>query len=502
MSNDGELPDGWTTAALSELVADDGIFCDGDWVETKDQDPNGDVRLTQLADIGDGAFLNKSRRYLTAESAERLGCTFLEANDVLIARMPDPLGRACIFPGDDLPCVTAVDIAIVRPGTSEISPRWLMWFVNSPEFRANVAALQSGSTRKRISRRNLATIQLPVPPPAEQRRIADRIEELFSILDSGVASAQRVLTNLQRYRAAVLKAAVAGELTSEWRAEHPETEPASELLERILEDRREAWEQEQLEKYAEKGKEPPKNWKNRYKEPEPPDVHGLPELSEGWAWATVQQLADVQGGIQKQPNRAPKSNAYPYLRVANVRRGHLDLDQIEYMELFGDEIDRLRLRPGDLLVVEGNGSRDQIGRSAVWLGEIDDCVHQNHIIRVRPMGVSSRYLDYYWNSPEGMMRAIEVSASTSGLYTLSVTKVNALPVPVPPLDEQTEVVAEVERRLSVIDEIEKEVDGGLKRAERLRQAILKKAFEGRLVPQDRDDEPASVMPGKTRTAGA
>ena len=159
-----KLPDGWALARISQLIGRGGIFIDGDWVESKDQDPSGEVRLIQLADVGDGLYLDKSSRFLTAKKSRELRCTYLVPGDVLIARMPDPLGRACIYPGDPKTSVTAVDVCIVRTGVNGPDHHWLAWFVNSPECRYNVALLQSGSTRKRISRKNLATIALPVPP--------------------------------------------------------------------------------------------------------------------------------------------------------------------------------------------------------------------------------------------------------------------------------------------------------------------------------------------------
>ena len=207
-----ELPDGWALATISELIGRGGIFIDGDWVESKDQDPSGDVRLIQLADVGDSVYLDKSSRFLTAKKSRELKCTYLVAGDVLIARMPDPLGRACIYPGDPKTSVTAVDVCIVRTGVSGPDHHWLAWFVNSPEFRDNVALLQSGSTRKRISRKNLATIALPVPPLTEQHRIVAEIEKQFTRLDASVAALKRVQANLKRYRASVLKAACEGKL--------------------------------------------------------------------------------------------------------------------------------------------------------------------------------------------------------------------------------------------------------------------------------------------------
>jgi type I restriction enzyme S subunit len=131
---------------------------------------------------------------------------------------------------------------------------------------------------------------------------------------------------------------------------------------------------------------------------------------------------------------------------------------------------------------------------AIWDGQISDCVHQNHIIRARLLGGTLPvYASAYWNSPDGSECVFDVASSTSGLYTLSVSKVSRIPIPLPPLAEQQRIVAEVERRLSIIEELEALVNANLKRAERLRQSILKRAFEGKLVPQDPNDEPASVL---------
>src|SRR6266568_6436272 len=195
---------------LADLILPDGVFIDGDWVETKDQDPNGDVRLIQLADLGDGIYRNRSARFLASKKAKELGCTFLKAGDLLIARMPDPLGRACIFPGDSKPSVTVVDVCIVRTGEGGTDHRWLMHRINSAELRATIAGLQSGSTRKRISRSNLARIRFSVPPIDEQHGIVAEIEKQSTRLDAGVASLKRVQIALKRYRASVLKAACEG----------------------------------------------------------------------------------------------------------------------------------------------------------------------------------------------------------------------------------------------------------------------------------------------------
>jgi type I restriction enzyme S subunit len=125
------LPRGWATARIEDLIDPSGVFRDGDWVESKDQDPSGAVRLIQLADIGQGWFRDRSNRFLTPEKAKELNCTLLEQGDVLVARMPEPLGRACVYPDVGQSSVTVVDVCVMRPGPRGAEPRWLMWWLNT-----------------------------------------------------------------------------------------------------------------------------------------------------------------------------------------------------------------------------------------------------------------------------------------------------------------------------------------------------------------------------------
>lgn len=158
--------------SLADALQSARVFVDGDWVETKDQDADGDVRLIQLADVGDGCYLDKSSRFLTSKKARELRCTFLEPGDVLVARMPDPLGRACIFPGDSKRSITVVDVCIIRPNPDKHDARWLMHCLNAPVCRNSMAGFAMGATRSRISRRNLGKIKIPLLSLPEQRRIA------------------------------------------------------------------------------------------------------------------------------------------------------------------------------------------------------------------------------------------------------------------------------------------------------------------------------------------
>lgn len=461
-----ELPKDWRWATIPDLVGEGGVFMDGDWVESKDQDPNGDVRLIQLADVGDGSYRDRSSRFLTADKAHELGCTFLRPDDVLIARMPDPLGRSCIFPGDSKQSVTVVDVCVVRSTNGEFDHRWLSWFVNAHPVRSAISGLQAGSTRKRISRGNLATIPLPVPPLPEQHRIVAEIEKQFTRLDAGVAALLRAQANLKRYRASVLKAACEGTLVPTEaelaRAEGRECESGAELLERILDERRNSW--------AGRG---------TYKEPAAPDIAGPPRLPEGWCWATVEQVSTaVQYGTSAKTNEDP--TGIPVLRMGNIQDGKLELDSLKYLPVDHAEFPSLLLAEGDLLFNRTN-SAELVGKSAIYHGLPEPSSFASYLIRVRfAKSLDSRLAGYFINSVFGRAWISNVASQQVGQANVNGTKLQALAIPLPPFAEQQRIVAEVERRLSVIDELEAVVAANLQRATRLRQAVLQRAFSGEL----------------------
>ena len=195
----------------------------------------------------------------------------------------------------------------------------------------------------------------------------------------------------------------------------------------------------------------------------------------------LSELAQIQGGIQKQPKRAPAANAFPFLRVANVTKHGLDLDDVHQVELFDGELERLRLERGDLLVVEGNGSASQIGRAALWDGSIADCVHQNHLIRVRATGsLLPGYLEAVWNSPAIRTQLSDLASSSSGLHTLSVSKLKSLRIPVPAPPRQAALVARVDEIRQTRARLDEELGRAVTRSSRLRRSLLSAAFSGRL----------------------
>jgi type I restriction enzyme, S subunit len=206
-------------------------------------------------------------------------------------------------------------------------------------------------------------------------------------------------------------------------------------------------------------------------------------------------LGEIVGGLTKGQKRKPGTRTLPvpYLRVANVQRGHLDLDHIKLIEATEDEILSLRLIPGDVLLNEG-GDRDKLGRGWIWEGQIEACIHQNHVFRVRldPALATPKFVSHYANH-FGQRYFFQEGKQTTNLASINMRKLSALPIPTPPVAEQERLIAEFEDQLSLVDDFDKTVDASLARSSRLRQSILKSAYEGKLVPQDPNDEPASVL---------
>ena len=214
----------------------------------------------------------------------------------------------------------------------------------------------------------------------------------------------------------------------------------------------------------------------------------------------MEMLAEIVGGITKDQGRSrvPEMQEIPYLRVANVQRGYLDLTEVKTILASPEDMDALRLRAGDVLFTEG-GDRDKLGRGWVWNDELRECIHQNHVFRARMIGLAmeSKFVSFHGNT-FGQEWFARTGKQTTNLASINMGVLRRFPVAIPPATEQREIVLQVEDLLSVIDAAVKQVQASLLRASRLRQSILKQAFEGKLVPQDPADEPASVLLARIR----
>jgi len=358
-----------------------------------------------------------------------------------------------------------------------------------------MSALVQGVVYPAVRPKDIRSYLVPVAPSPEQHRIVAEIEKHLTRLDAAVAALERARANLKRYRASVLKAACEGRLVRTGAelacAEGRDYEPADVLLQRVRKERRAWWEADQLEKMRAAGKEPKdESWKAKHKEPTHPDVEGLPELPEGWAWATVGQLCDVRTGAT--PLRS--NVAFYGGRIPWVTSGALNDPFVDQAEEYVTDL-ALRMTnakvfsTGTLLVaMYGEGkTRGKVSELRMDAATNQACAA---LIFDEPSRVCRPYVKVFLLKNYDDIRRL----SSGGVQpNLNLSLVRDTLVPLPPLTEQHRIVEEVERRLSLVDELQTEVDHGLLRAARLRQSVLKHAFEGKLVPQDPDDEPASVL---------
>lgn len=341
------------------------------------------------------------------------------------------------------------------------------------------------------------TVPLILAPVNEQRRISDKIDELFSKLDAGLAALERVKTNLKRYRAALLKAAVEGKLTEAWRAENPDIEPASEFLKRILDERRHKWETDQLAKFERAGSRPPKGWKDRYEAPYGTSDNDAFALPNGWVWASIDQLSgSVKYGSSAKTSE--ESTGVPVLRMGNIFGGELKLEQLKYLPPNHAEFPDLLLRDGDLLFNRTN-SAELVGKSAVYRGIPSPCSYASYLIAVRLLqGCLPKFVAAFINSVHGRNWIRSVVSQQVGQANVNGSKLRAFTVALPPESEQAEIVRLLDEEQTRIDSIEKIIERDALVSHRLRQSILRKAFNGKLVSQAESDEPAKELLARVR----
>jgi type I restriction enzyme S subunit len=314
---------------------------------------------------------------------------------------------------------------------------------------------------------------IPLPPLPEQHRIVAKIEELFTRLDAGVEALKKIKAQLRRYRQAVLKHAFEGKLTEEWRQAHQhELEPTSALLERIK--------QERL-----------KTAKGKYKDLPPLDISNLPRLPEGWVWARVGDMSVVMGG-----KRLPKGHQYadvdtgmPYIRVADFRNMTVDMTNLKFLKQETKALISKYTISRDDLYISIAGS---IGKVGTVPDRLDNANLTENAAKITDLRNDKRYMCYVLNSSFCQEQILRLIVS-SNQPKLALFRIEQIIFPLSPPSEQNQIVSEIERRFSIADQIEKTVDHSLKQAERLRQSILKRAFEGKLVPQNPNDEPVGKL---------
>lgn len=347
-----------------------------------------------------------------------------------------------------------------------IPSEWIYYWLTMIDFKD----LTHATTLPSLQLSKVKDIFIPLPPLPEQHRIIEKIEELFTKLDAGVAALEKVKVQLKRYRQAVLKAAFSGQLTAEWRQKHPGVGAGSPR----------PYESPILDAQGGATTAPLQNG-------------NLPDLPAGWEWGSVKGISKrIQYGTSSKADS--DQSGIPVLRMGNLQKFKLDFDKLKYFPKNWEEKEKYLLNPGDVLFNRTN-SAELVGKTAVYKAEHPKAVFASYLIRIEVdlERYDPSFLSYYMNSNYGKQYIATVVSQQVGQANVNGTKLAAMPIPMLQLKEQEQIVSEIERRLSVADEVEKTVENALKQARRLRQSILKMAFEGKLVPQDPNDEPAEKL---------
>ncbi|MGE6793243.1 restriction endonuclease subunit S [Pseudomonas guineae] len=379
---------------------------------------------------------------------------------------------------------------LVRLTSDLVSPAYLFYFVHSNYGYLNTHTKGVGIPH--IDPVILAGIPLLLPPYAEQTRIVVKLEELLTNLESGMAEIKVAQKKVKQYRQSLLKSAVEGSLTAEWRAQFTPIETGAELLQRILTERRARWEAKQLAKFKAQGKSPPKDWQKKYPEPLQADISGLLELPKGWVWASVDQLAEfITSGSRGWAAYYTETGA-TFIRSQNINKDWLDLSDIAFVSPpAGSEGARTRVQQDDVLLTITGAN---VGKAAHVETELEEAYVSQHVALIRVVEPAlAELLHLFLTADAGGRGQLNKEAYGAGKPGLNLQQVAAVSIPLASPFEIQALLSTVAVQLQAAGENEAALTVALKQSTAQRQNILRAAFTGQLVPQDPSDEPASVL---------
>ncbi|GAB1489736.1 restriction endonuclease subunit S [Opitutaceae bacterium] len=447
------LPPSWARCTLADV----GKIVSGGTPSTSNPDFWGDeIRWISPSDLTGykSKFIARGAKSISALGLDNCSAKLMPAGSVHFSSRA-PIGYVVI--SSESLCTNQGFKSLV-PAES-VFCEYVYFYLKSIKGLAN--SLATGTTFKELSGSAFAKLPIPLPPLAEQKRIVAKIEELFSELEAGEESLRVARRQLGVYRQSLLKQAFEGHLTAQWRTQNPA----------------------QLESPAAL--------------PETEGPHALPA---GWRWIKLgSAIEEPAYGTSKKCSY--ESGGVGVLRIPNVVNGAIEADDLKFAEFTDEERKSYELQTGDLLLIRSNGSVSIVGRCAIVEPKHTGFLYAGYLIRLRPRDalLDSRFLLSQLASHR-LRSQIEFSAkSTSGVNNINSKEIQRLVIALPSLPEQQEIVRLLDEQFEVIERNERELDGALRRSEALRQAILQKAFTGRLVPQDPTDEPAATLLARLRT---
>ena len=495
-----ELPVGWTTVCLDDVYQ----LVRGITFPTADKHHEfvaGTVACLRTTNVQ--KTTEWSDLWFVPEEHVKHQEQYVQEADVLIstANSYELVGKVSWVGKPPMRATLGAFISLLR-ARHDVSPAFLFAQMSSDQVQQAIRAMASTTTNiSNVSGGKLKELKLALAPTAEQSRIVAKLEELLSDLDAGVAELKAAQAKLGQYRQSLLKAAVDGSLTAEWRRTHTPSETGAQLLERILVERRQRWEAKQLAKFQEQGKTPPNGWQNHYSHPVRPDTTGLPELPEGWVWATVEQLTDfVTSGSRGWAEYYSERGAV-FIRSQNINTDKLCLDDVAFVDPpRGSEGARTKVQQSDLLLTITGAN---VGKVALVDVELEEAYVSQHVALLRPIESSlSSFLHMYLIAKAGGRAQLDKAAYGAGKPGLNLSQVGSVSVPLPPPLEMAVLLLEMASGLDATEAQLAAVHTAQATVGAQRKNILKAAFSGQLVPQDPNDEPASVLLERIRAERA
>lgn len=430
--------------------------------------------------------------------------TRVSIGDVLLT-IVGTIGRTAVVPQKIQEFALQRSVAVLKP--LGVDSRYVAYALSSPEIQQWLQDNAKGTAQKGVYLKTLGSLPIKVAPQNEQTRIVAKLEELLSDLDAGVAELKAAQKKLGQYRQSLLKAAVEGALTAQWRANNPPSETGAQLLARILTERRARWEAKQRAKFAEQGKAPPRDWRGKYSEPVAPDTTTTEtSIPETWQWTGLEQLSDgSQHGLKAGPfGSALKKEFYApdgykiYGQEQVIRGdayyGDYFINEEKYKELISCSI-----KPGDLLIsLVGTTGKILILPEDAKPGIINPRLLK---ISLSPTNVNPQYIKIILESPYARhFYKLNAHGGTMDVLNLGILK--ALAIPIPPMEEQCEIVRQLSEQMDAVFVQELAIAHSLRQSTAQRQNLLRAAFAGELVPQDPRDEPASALLARIRAKRA
>ncbi len=399
----GEIPADWEIRKIKQLADSntENSFVDGDWIESPYIVDCG-IRYLTTGNIGDGVFKEQGNGYITLKTFEELACKYAFPGDLIISRLNAPYGRSCILPSDYTEYVVAVDNVILR---TQEDKRYICYVSQCDGYKHTVEDDAKGTTMKRISRTNLGNIVMPLPPILQQHRIANYLDRKCSQIDAIIARQQEVIEKLKAYKLSVITEAVT------------------------------------------KGLNPDVPMKDS-------GIEWIGKIPEHWIVSQLKYYASLRSGLTLGKKYPPDSKLIevPYLRVANVQGDYIKLDDVATAFVQQEEIDKYSLHKGELLLTEG-GDRDKLGRGCIWNGEIQPCLHQNHVFAVTTDTgkLSTEYLNYVTSSNVARTYFDYTAKKTTNLASTNSTTILQFKLPIPPIEEQGTIVSYLDTKCAKIN---------------------------------------------------